>query len=81
MDRRAISPQAVPVPFPSPSLGATRTSHSRFKGQQTGFLVPVQCLTFFSHFYPPNSGSGFLFDPDNNNKNPVACQRLPPPLT
>lgn len=32
---------------PSPPLGATRTSHSRLWHQQTGFPVPVWCLTFF----------------------------------
>lgn len=36
---------------PSPPLGATRTSQSRFWDQQTGFPVPVRWLAFIFFFF------------------------------
>lgn len=36
---------------PSPPLGATRTSHSRFWDQQTGCPEPVRWLTFLVFWF------------------------------
>lgn len=52
---------------PSPPLGATRTSQSRFWDQQTGFPVPVRWLAFIFFFFLLSIHSGlewvwFLFD-------------------
>lgn len=49
---------------PSPPLGATRTSQSRFWDQQTGFPVPVRWLAFilfFFSFLSTLAWSGFGF--------------------